>query len=448
MGIKKWGKGALLLATFVFWLISFPMQGFLLRVGGHDVLLEAFLFPHMLALFLTPKLFGRVNFTVIYKTSAIATAILTLLFHFISGLEPLLLPLIGLVSVGVFLVALELIRQSPRPILSAAIGLAAGNTLVVLLSRTPIDSGYKFFLIAIPLFIPIFLDISPNPAPREQIPVGLLLLLFLFYLTGGLLYGFQISLYEKNAIVPGGEVFFYITAAIAVPLLFRGKKNHLLAYGIFLGAISFTLVQMRLPLAINMGMFASQASFALMDLFTIFFVISIGTPLAYGIGFGTVCLGIGAGDLLCHWTGSNLLLLAGAGNLALIGSVIVLFCFRKKFPEPGERQPDQQSPKNETMADFGKPQLTAILERIYTPHQNQLSDQELSVLLSVLTGKTYRETARALNISESSVKTYIRRVCEKLDVTGKSLLLEKIRQTHNQFTTEGRSSAPKDSLPS
>jgi DNA-binding CsgD family transcriptional regulator len=51
---------------------------------------------------------------------------------------------------------------------------------------------------------------------------------------------------------------------------------------------------------------------------------------------------------------------------------------------------------------------------------------EGSVLDRVLAGATFREVAEELGISESSVKTYMRRLYEKAGVDGKAALLAKL----------------------
>jgi len=46
------------------------------------------------------------------------------------------------------------------------------------------------------------------------------------------------------------------------------------------------------------------------------------------------------------------------------------------------------------------------------------------VLTRSLDGRAYREIAADLDISESSVKTYMKRICEKLGVQGRKGLFE------------------------
>ncbi|MFW6429162.1 MAG: helix-turn-helix transcriptional regulator [Desulfosalsimonas sp.] len=43
-----------------------------------------------------------------------------------------------------------------------------------------------------------------------------------------------------------------------------------------------------------------------------------------------------------------------------------------------------------------------------------------------MAGRTYRQTAAELDISESTVKTYMHRIYEKMGVSGKKNLFEKL----------------------
>lgn len=79
---------------------------------------------------------------------------------------------------------------------------------------------------------------------------------------------------------------------------------------------------------------------------------------------------------------------------------------------------------------------------MYTPHQKRLSAKEKTVLLAIVQGKTYREPAVALGISESSVKTYAKRISEKLGVAGKDNLVSRIAEERKRSTKAGRPPCP------
>ena len=53
-----------------------------------------------------------------------------------------------------------------------------------------------------------------------------------------------------------------------------------------------------------------------------------------------------------------------------------------------------------------------------------LSNQEYRVLAGSLAGKNFRQIATELSLSESTVKTYMRRIYEKMGVKDKKQLFE------------------------
>jgi DNA-binding NarL/FixJ family response regulator len=60
-----------------------------------------------------------------------------------------------------------------------------------------------------------------------------------------------------------------------------------------------------------------------------------------------------------------------------------------------------------------------------------LSERELLVLVQSLKGTTYKEIASELDIAESTVKTYMKRICDKLGVSGKRKLFQLLSQQDN-----------------
>lgn len=421
------------------------MEGFLLPPGGRWDQLLYFLLPHSLSLFLVPLIVKGEFFEHVSKAALIATVLLTLLFQFFEGSAKVLLVAIGILSVFLLFIALDRIRVSTNPPLSAAVGIAVGNLLVFLLSRAPLDPRYKYFVIAFFLFSSLFLEgTGGKETEKEKIPIpaGYLVLLFTFYLTGGLLYGLLMPLYEKTSLFKGGELFFYIGAVVPAVALVRKEWDLPVIAAIFLGAVSFSLLQMHTPVPINLGMFASQASFSLMDFFTVLLVVGIGSRKAFGFGFGTVCMAIAAGKLLCLQSEGYTAALVAAGNVVLIGATLCLYRAGKKqggkeffrtvsgvLRGNGAGTGNGRADAPGGSGEFDRERLDGILGKMYEPHQKRLSAQEQTVLLWVLEGKTYRGAAKGLGISESSVKTYMRRICEKFGCDSRERLIGMFEET-------------------
>ena len=160
-------------------------------------------------------------------------------------------------------------------------------------------------------------------------------------------------------------------------------------------------------------MFAFQSSAGFIDLFILVLLFTRTDSLrAAGPVFGTVCAGIAGGYMISGATGGEVNLVVGSTNLILTIAVFIFVFFVRKremetevCPEPEERQ---QRPAGITLS----PTL-----------RKRLSEREKAVLDCVLRKKTFRETAEDLSLSESSVKTYMKRIYEKTGVTGKEELL-------------------------
>ena len=63
-----------------------------------------------------------------------------------------------------------------------------------------------------------------------------------------------------------------------------------------------------------------------------------------------------------------------------------------------------------------------------------LSERENEVLCGVLKGLRYREIASEMDISESTVKTYMKRIYEKTETWGKKALLKSLKQLKEEQT--------------
>jgi len=114
------------------------------------------------------------------------------------------------------------------------------------------------------------------------------------------------------------------------------------------------------------------------------------------------------------------------GNAALNLAVLSLYFAHRRAPQgPGTPA---------ALATAGAPGL-ALEPAAPSPYRvspslrARLSTMEENVLEGVLAGKTFREVAAGLQVSESSVKTYMKRLYEKAGVRGKADLLAKLTGT-------------------
>ncbi len=418
----NWLKEALALAVFEFWLISFPMGGNLLYASSNLDLLF-FLLPHTITLFIIANAIKPSVFKKISKVSVLLIILLTISFPFAGAYQKVFLIFIGIAGAFMVIRTLGILNNSSDPVISAGIGLALGNGLVFIQSNMPFDIAENFYIIGFSLIPLIFLSQKESYGNDANEMKKHLPFIYVFYLIGGLFYGFIMPEYSQSAIASGVELLFYIPTAIAAVLIIRKDRELSLAAGIFCGMLAFSLFKSENILLIQLSMFSSQASFALVDVYLLCLLVSSGGSIRiFGYGIGTLCSAIISGRLISDYMGNVAEPLVSAGNIILTLAILIFYFSGKKQSERQLKSVNIVS--NETNAispvenDFAE-----RFENLMDSFHKKFSDKERIVLNLAMQGKTYKEIAIALNISESSVKTYMKRVYEKMGVQGKESLI-------------------------
>ena len=399
-------------AVFILWLLAFPMNGFLLEkaVTGHDFLF--FIIPHAAALFISRYLVASRLFPLIANTAIGITIAGTALFP-VAENKPLLLSVLGVAAAGLLIKTVGGLQQAVNPPLAGAMGLAGGNLALLAFIKLPLAPSTIFVLLAVLLLVPLF---SPTPrcGETEKSPIFWYLpFLFAYNMVSGLMYGALMPEYGHQAYIGGIELLFYAGMAAAGVCLVHKGKDLLLVLGILGGMLSFSIFLLKGVLSINLSMFAFQGSAGFVDIFILVLLFSRTDCLkVVGTVFGTVCAGIVGGYSVSCATGGATSTIVGAANLFLTLSVIIFIFYVRKWGAVTEKQP---ATPERALPPSSCINLTPTLKK-------RLSVQEQAVLNSVLRKKTFRETAEDLSLSESSVKTYMKRIYEKAGVTSKEEL--------------------------
>ncbi len=413
------------LAVFVFWLLAVPMEGPLLTAAGITQFAWFFLPAHILSLTFIGLYLPHRHFRALVPSGVILTGVITLGIFFRPDGISYLLPLLGVCSAFTAIAACIPLKTAKRPVFSAATGLVAGNLGLFLLNLWPGATFGHFLVTALPLLL-----ILPRPAeiPTASSSENLwhyLPLILIFHVASGLSYGFLFPAYQQSAIMPGMELPFYIAAVFAATLLAQRHRDLLLICGIILNMAAFALLQMGHASTVNLSMYAMQAGAGFVDLFLLAFLLKFPQPVrAFGLGLATLCLGIFCGQLISQQLGNLPLGIGMTGSLVLNLSLLSLYFIGRKYHRLTMRQTE---PENPTVIEPPQP-IPPFVAQVQLPENIRLllSQQECLVLLRSLAGKTYRETASELTISESTVKTYMKRVYEKLGVSGRKELLERL----------------------
>lgn len=399
-------------SIFILWLLAFPMNGFLLGKTGTEHAFLFYVIPQALALFATRFLINNRLFPVVVNVAISTVVAGTALFPYAGNRALPLLALLGVAAACLLVKSIGDMGRVANPPLAGAICMAGGNLALLLLMKLPLTPQAIHLLLALLLLVPLFAPTPRCGAEEKDAFVGYLPFLFVYELVSGVMYGSLMAMYNRYAFLDGIELLFYAGTAFIGAYLVRKGKDALLVLGILGGMLSFSLLQIRGGLSVNLSMFAFQSSAGFIDLFILVLLFTrTDTLRAAGPVFGTVCAGIAGGYAISGATGGEGGLVVGSANLILtIAVFIFVFFVRKRNMEREVRPEPEESPQRPAGIN-----LSPALKK-------RLSGQEQAVLDCVLRNMTFRETAEDLSLSESSVKTYMKRIYEKTGVTGKEEL--------------------------
>ena len=401
--IKIEYRALIVLSFYIFWLVSFPMSGFLITQDISPNITSFFLLSHIFT-FATSYFF--INIDILKKLinpAILITTILTLLFPFLKEhSEPIIL-IIGITSVFPAIKSILIFKNLSDKVTFSIFSLILGNLLTFIASF--LNHFLVYFFISLCLITIALIPIE-NDDKNEILKIKNinLLILFIFYLTGGLMYEFFLPNYLTMAYITNFELIFYILGLLLSIFFIKKDLDIAFAIGILLSSFSFFLYKLQTILATNTGMYVSQISFGIVDAFFINFIISyIPDFKKMLIIFIVMLTGILLGKQLCVMLNNKLLIIIESGNLFLILSAILLF-FKNKM-------------ERKELIPYGniEKKIINFQETVFDEDatHKKLSEQEKKVLDLLLQNKNYRTIAEKMNISISTVKTYMKRIYEK-----------------------------------
>ncbi|WP_415033264.1 response regulator transcription factor [Azonexus sp.] len=428
---------------YVLWLVAFPMSGPLLE--GSTAGLSHFLWPQVMGLLACTWCTPRVCITVL-RISTLSTSLITLLWLPLLKFVPdtFLYAALGLVSAPLSIQAALLLKGCHHFIAAAATGLVAGNLGLLALDALPLDNAVKRALLAgilagFLLAPPIARSVLHGATPYiyRYLPF-----IFLFQLLSGLMYGHLLPSYTADARWPGSELLFYIGGALlAIPLLRRRLEITLLT-AVCCSLLAFSSQQtLPSPLAAHVSLYCMMLAAGLVDVFALAFALSFTNALrAYGLTAATLVAGIAAGHhLAVAFTPGNTTL----NLLALITLNLAVFTLilqagggqTNPLRPPSSLPQGDAAPAEKTGAD-ALPATAIFKQELPTSLSALLSEQECEVLASVLQHHPYKQIALRMNISESSVKTYVQRIYRKTGVFRRSQLLAMVHEASASHTPD------------
>jgi DNA-binding CsgD family transcriptional regulator len=440
-------RHSLPLAAYTLWLLALPLKGFLLGPRASTTLLLVFLGPHVAALFrlaLGQAWIGRPGtrrFAMLTLAGSGVTAALTLavvaLLHGVRPAAPgwvlaAVLAGLGPAAALVLYRAVWLVQASARPVGTAALGLVLANLALLAVGRLPLPpvaQGVAVAAILGGVAAAVMPDVGAvgGRAPRDAARTGLAVhlgLVFVFYLVNGLRYDLLMVDLAPAFLSRGGGLLLYSASALAAWPLSRLRMDLPLALAVASGIVSLSLFQFPDSVFQTASLLSLNVSSGLGDVFVLALVVTRADwPRALGLAVGAMCLGIASGELLAGRLGGAETGVVLAGTLVLAGALLALYWQDRG---PGRGRPTsgtEEAAVADPVAGADEAPAHARYAGLSGPQQDLLSPQEQEVVRRLGRGQRYREMARDLGISESSVKTYVRRAAEKLGVNGRQGLL-------------------------
>lgn len=414
--------GFLALSLFVFWLLSFPMCGPLLENPLNDVAIFYFLTPHSIFLAIIGFFLNQKKIDIVYVVIILVTSFLTLIFPFVS-FKPTLLIILGILSSFIIIKIVLFLANLENNILLAGLGISLGNFLVLIFSISQIPKNIKFFIISVGLAFTTLLlkkeHLEEQIALHHESSISYIvyiILFFVFYFIGGLMYNNFLPLYTNLAYLQNFELLFYILGALAGIYFVKKDRDLTIAIGILLMALSLSFFKIETRTFSNLGMFFSQLSFGFFDLLLISILIMFKSSLRkISIILTSMTLGILTGQIFSFHLKDTSKIIIESGNIVLIVSALTLYFLKKNIKEN----------KQDMAAQYENFQDLNFYKH---PIYKNLSEQELKVLKMVLQDKKYTEIAAEMKISVSTVKTYMKRICDKTGCPNKEEIIKNLHK--------------------
>lgn len=425
----------IVLGGFLLWLMTFPMEVILPGMDRNPKLFHNFLLAHgitllLLAFYLSARLLGKTMLPALGITIGA-----TLTFPYLTEHQNILLIVAGSSSAWLMIKAGVMLKNSSTPFLNSAIGLALGNILLLISAVLPI--GDVHYLLIAMFILPLAIGSGARSKDNGKSTIKFLRYLpviFIFYLVSGQMYGYLDVLYTGAAVMPGLEVSFYVSDVIAGGLLIRINPPAALAFSIALSMLSLSFLQSMEPVHINTSMYLKQASKGFFDIFVFYVMLSHSRPIfAFGLTSGLVCLSLSLGTIISILLSDLVLHTVVIGNIALAATMIIFFYVHnfqvRETPEPSMLAPKELNKltiqNSGNIQEVWKEQAKTLEQVAPRPLLGRLSGREKEVLEMVLLQQMmFKEAAEKIGITESSVKTYMRRIYEKAGVKDKTGLRE------------------------
>ncbi|BCS95646.1 hypothetical protein DSLASN_12780 [Desulfoluna limicola] len=417
---------------YLTWLYSIPLEGTLLPGWVDPFHIFYFLAAHVPGFWVLTKI-PEPRRPLAIRCSFPTMALLTWALLIPQAESRPLFLAMGFVAAPAVAGILDALRRNRRPLWGAALSLLAANLATFLLQHLPVDLSLKIasvgFFVGFPLFVMQWDGGGQGAvthAEKSSMPLAFFGLLFaMFYISGGLMFGYLAPRVAEVAIPANSYTLGYLVMIPVGCFLMQRSYDAVIGLSVLLGVAGFTLLSFDSDATLVLGMVLTQASFGVSDMLVVGLT-QVKDRRFNEICFimGTMCFGILSGSLIVMFFGQYLSVLVAAANIMMV-LVLVLY-----------NQLRMRQLKLEGQA--GQPETDVVGDFLEHPDMACLSEMECQVLRHVMEGSTYKTTGEALDIAESTVKTYMQRMFQKFDCTNKKALLTRVNRIKTAWEAEVR----------
>ena len=450
-------KVMLILSSLFGWLLSFPLYGPVLwTLSPKDLSIEllglVFVLTHLVG-FMSGFFIKDKYWHSLMKSGVIVTLLTSVAFLL---LDPFLWPtIIGVLGFSSALVVLgwsypfTSLIKSNRIQMIALIILQANLFLTVITLISPYLSAKATLVITLlPLLLAVFLIFTfqhqPNHTNPKSIPnlpkkflSMLCITIFGLYLSGGLIYNSLLPLYQKASLWAFFPELVYITAIFFIWKY--GSEQNVIYYAYLgasflgLGFLSFTVTHTPwINYYITIALLFTAFAFLDVYLWTLLGTVSVihHQPFRiFSLGLATNLFALYAGGisavcLLNHHNNilSSISIPALTSILLVILAIPILHNQLNRILNNNLKQLKDIP----TLPNDLQVRLNAIFPNAYL-----LTQKELDVLQLIIYSASNKEIATTLHISENTVKSHLKNINRKLEVSSKYELLSRVLNAYS-----------------
>lgn len=425
--LNEYLRTGVYLSIFLVWMWSLPLEGYLAVDAHIEHSSLYFIIFQGLSLFVVYLYPLEKIIKTLFKFLVSIVSLFTILIPFMESniIKIVIISILGVISAPILVYAILFLKKSKNVYAEVSAVFITAFIFQIFLQEAPLYVSFKFIILSLLFSIISFMNVSECVTTITNIVKinNKRVLIVTFYITGGLLYKYIIPYFKRYGFLEIPEHFYYLAGVLIGIFLYKKKRDLPVLFAIVCGILSFSFVHEKNIIFQIISIASLNISFGLIEIFIILNIIKRDLNFKQVVSLQLcMCIGIVVGQLFALSEIDEYVLYFGVvlGNLVLIATLFI-FYFTKKDYEQSVTEAKGSVSKTSTVADDN---IDIYKSEIVKRAQARLSPRENEILNLMLLKKHIKEISEILNISESTVKTHMSRIYQKLNVRSKSELID------------------------